>query len=312
MKAKSLRSGAYLAVWLMLIAVPASAATISTDTVLGPDHPFPNETITVVDGDTPPTHVTILDGAIIGGIPGQSAQPIGIDVFGQSEIEMLGGFLMGERPALMHDHSVFRMSGGETHLIEARDQSKVKIEGGSWGAVWGFDSSRIRINGPQDGNSYSLRTFGESHAVIVGDELDLIAAELSTVVVRGGEFHMINATGNAVILVDGGVFSDSSPSALDDGVVHLWSLASIADEPIIAADSGIVNIYGTDLRFEVFDDHGNLKNIIVGKLTDGDDFESEYRIFDQGQIILHEVPEPGTWALAAVAMGLFGVFAGRR
>ncbi len=49
-----------------------------------------------------------------------------------------------------------------------------------------------------------------------------------------------------------------------------------------------------------------------GKLADGDDFGARYFIRDQGQITLHEVLQPGTWALAAVAMGLFGVFAARR
>ncbi len=289
------------------------AAVINMDTVLGANHPFPGETIVVVDGNDPPTEVTVLDGASIGSLPDGGAVPIGFDVFGVSVVNMLGGGIhASERSAVLHERSVFRMTGGVTGLTEARDQSKVIVEGGRWGAVWGYDSSFIRINGPRDGNSFSVRTYGDSHAVVEGDELGLVAADSSTVVVKGGEFHRIDATGNATILVDGGDFSDSSPAAVDNGVVDLWSIDSMADEPIVAAGNGIVNIYGTGLRFDEIDDHGILRKIIVGKLADGDNFGEEYEIRDQGQIILHEVPEPGTWALAAVAMGLFGVFAARR
>lgn len=295
----SLRTGLTLA----FIVGSVSAATINTDTVLGPDHPYVDESIVVVDGENRPTVVTILDGAIIGGIPGQSEQPIGIDAFGRSEIEMLGGFLMGERPALMHDRSIFRMSGGETHLIEARDESNVVLEGGRWGAVWAYDSSFLRANGPRDGVDFSVRTFDESHAVIEGDEIGLIADDTSNVVVRGGEFHQIRAIGNSRILVNGGAFSDSSPGAYENAVVDIWSIEAIAEEPIVAAQNGIVNIYGNDLRFDVRDDNGRLIHFIAGKLADGDSFAAEYQIRDQGQIILHEVPEPGTWGLLAVGVG---------
>jgi hypothetical protein len=57
------------------------------------------------------------------------------------------------------------------------------------------------------------------------------------------------------------------------------------------------------LRFDVFDDHGTLIPFIAGNLADGDRFSAGYRIFDQGQIILHEVPEPRTWGLLAVGAG---------
>ncbi len=280
----------------------------------GPDHPYVDESIIVVDGANPPTDVTIVDGAQIGDALGGESVRIGLEAFGKSRITMVRGGISGdEHSVLLHDESSFRMlDGGIDRGIEARDQSHVVVEGGDWNEVRGFDSSSIRINGPRDGNSFSVRTYGESHALVEGDEIGLIAAESSTVVVKGGEFHQMRATGNSTILVDGGAFSDSSPSANENGVIDLWSVESIAEEPIIAADDGIVNIYGTGLRFDVEVDDDVFFNIVVGKLADGEQFVAEYRILDQGQIILHEVPEPGTWALAVAAIGLFGVCAARR
>lgn len=301
----SIRRATFVALGLTMCASSALAATINTDTVLGPDHPYAGETITVVDGSSPPTRVTILDGTRIGGDTGPNAVDIGVEAFGVSEVTMQGGVVRAtESPVLMHDRSVFRILGGELVSIEARDQSSVHVEGGVWDAIAMYDSSSLRIDSPRDHTTNRVQTFDDSHALFESglDEFILTAAGASTVVVKSGEFHLIDATDTSRILVNGGTFTDSSPSAFDNAVVDVWSVEAILEEPIVAAGNGIVNIYGTDLRFDVLDDHGTMKDIIVGKLADGDDFGAEYRIVDQGQIILHEVPEPGALKLLGVGV----------
>lgn len=285
----------------------ASAATIDVDTVLGPDHPYVDESIVVVGGISPPTNVSILDGAVIGGRPGQFAVPTGLDIFDHSVVTMLGGLVVGsERAVRVNDQAVFHMLDGEIDStpLEAHDSGNIFIQGGRWGALNSYDTSRVHVNSARDNTDSFVQTFGESHAVFQGlNGFILNAADSSTIVVKGGEFHRIDATDDSRILVDGGIFSDSSPRAYDNAVVDIWSVEHVLDEPIVAAGNGIVNIYGTDLRFDVFDDHGTLIPFVAGNLADGDPFSAEYRIFDQGQIILHEVPEPGTWALLAVGAG---------
>lgn len=291
----------------------SNAATIDVDTVLGPDHPYVDESIIVVDGENPPTILTIVNGALVGDALGGEIVPIGLEAFRQSQIRMVqGGISAGQRSVLLHDQSSFRMlAGGIDRGIEARHQSRVTIEGGFWEELLAYDSSQIRINSPRDESESFVRTFDESHAVIEGtDEFLLIAAESSTVVIRGGEFHQVDATGNSSILVNGGAFSDSSPRAFDNSTVHVWSVRSIGEEKILAADEGIVHVYGTGLRFDVEVDLDITFDVIVGKLADGEDFRAEYAILDEGQIILHEVPEPG--ALALLAVGAGALLAARR
>lgn len=275
------------------------AAVLNTDTVLGPDHPYPGETIVVVDGLSPPTEVTVLDGAIIGSLPDGGAVPVGIDVFGASIVNMLGGRIRAsERSVLLHDQSVFRIGDGRLGLIESRDISQVILDGGEWGSVNAYGSSRVRVNGGDDGSIFEVTTFGESHAVINGAELNLIAAESSTVVINDGMFEGLLVSDNAKMLVNGGHFIVGI-AATGNGVVRLRSVDGFADdEPLYVQDNGVIHIYGTGLRFGIdpFTDQPS----VLGTLADGDPFSGQYRIFDQGQIILHEVPEPG-------AVGLLGI-----
>ena len=135
---------------LVAVESVATAATIDVDTVLGPNHPYQDQTISVIDGANPPTNVTILEGAVIGDLPGEPALTVGLDLYGSSRVHMLGGGIRGfPHCVLLDDESVFQMDAGslDSSGIEARDDSTVILNGGRWITVQGHDSSRIEING---------------------------------------------------------------------------------------------------------------------------------------------------------------------
>jgi hypothetical protein len=293
-----------LCIVLALVCKPTSGAVIDANTVLGPDHPFHDETLVIINGLNPPTKVTVLDGALIGDVNGEPFVPIGLDVFGQSEILMIGGGIGGvQRAAVLHDDSLFHMLAGTIDLsgIEARDMSRVIVDNGEWRGVNAYDSSRVRINGGDDNSTFFVKTFGESHAVINSNvHLDFIADESSTMVINGGVFEMAFARGNSQLLINGGHYV-TGLFVFDSAVVRIRGIDDITEEYIDVGDTAIVDIYGTGLHFD-FDNES--RPLVVGTLADGDDIAARYRLRDQGQIILHEVPEPAARALGALsAMG---------
>jgi hypothetical protein len=227
---------------------------------------------------------------------------------------MEGGIVQGNVESVaVFDSAIFHMIGGEISFqpIVVRDTGKAILDGGYWTAVRAFDQARVHVNGGIVGSTFSVRTYGESHAVLNGANLSFIADEQSTAVVNGGIYEVARATGNAEMLINGGGFAVAIEAA-GNGIVRLRSLDIIGDGPLIAQDNGVMHIYGTGLKFDVIDDAGTPRNVITGHLADGDPFTERYRILDQGQIILHEVPEPSTSALLAIAAATFAFTCRRR
>lgn len=272
-------------------------AIINMDTVLGPNHPYPNETIIVVDGASPPTNLTVLDGAIIGGIPGQSAQDIGIDARGRSVITMFGGFVMGLHPVWLNDDSLFHFRGGEVGMVETVDASIAIVDGGHLQSLRAFDSSRVKVNGGE-ADAVSVRTFGESHAVLDNIRFNFSAGESSTMVINGGNYESAEARGDAEVLLNGGRFAQGV-SAFDNAILRIRNIEDIVEEYVDVRNNAVANVYGTGLRFDVDEEN---RPLVVGTWPDGGSFGFRYRLFDQGQIILHEVPEPGAAGLLAAGV----------
>jgi hypothetical protein len=289
--------------------------TISSDTVLGPDHPFPEQTITVIDGVNSPTEVTVVEGALVGDVIGGENIQVGFDVFGQSKIKMQGGVLRGaQQAAIMHDASIFHMFNGLIHVgsIESRDSSRVVLENGEWSSVVAYDNSRVRVNGGAENSVFSVRTFGESHAVINSDvHLDFLANESSTAVINHGDFEIAWAGGNSEVLINGGYYANVGIQAVENAVVQIRGIDGIAEERIEVLDSATVHFYGTGLRFDE-DVFPNTGPVVVGTFANGEPINVRYRLQDQGQIILHEVPEPAAGALLAIGAAGWAFFRRRR
>jgi hypothetical protein len=280
--------------------------------VIGPVHPYGDETLTIVDGPNPPTTVTLLDGALVGDVNGEPFIPIGLDVFGQSQVRMLGGGIGGVQQAiLLHDDSLFHMLMGRLDVsgIELRDNATAILEDGYWGRVGAYGSSRVRVNGGEAGSTFHVSTFGQSHVAINSEKMHFRADEFSTMVINAGFFEGAEVLGNAEVLVNGGSFI-TGLQVSDNAVVRIRDIMTITEEYVDVRDNAVVNFYGTNLRFDILRIDEDDVPVVRGNWPDGDSFAIRYRLFDQGQIILHEVPEPAAWALLAV--GAVGLFAWRR
>ncbi|MDZ4783663.1 MAG: PEP-CTERM sorting domain-containing protein [Planctomycetia bacterium] len=302
----------FAAVLTMSIGV-SRGAVIDVDTVIGPDYPFQQETITVVDGIQPPTEVTILDGVLLGTPSGPSVD-IALELLGVSRAAMQGGIIQGSTESVaVRDHASFHMVGGEIIFrpIVAHDNSRVVIDAGQWENIQSFDSSRVQINGGGPlGHIYSLKTFGDSHAVINDSGLDALADDTSSIVVNFGRFESFRSLGNSEVLIKGGGYT-TGIRALEASVVHIRGLDDdLFSEPLRIENSAVVHVYGTGLHFDVVPDPDIQINVVRGTWADGSEALFRYRLFDQGQIILHEVPEPT--AAALLALGAASMLVWRR
>jgi len=283
------------------------AATIDSNTLLDASNPFLNETLTIVDGASPPTRLTVLDGARV------TSDTLAIDAYGLSIIDMRGGSLNSEDFGLrLNDDSKFILSGGRINSInfsaEARDRSMIELRGGE--RLEGFkllDSSYLHIiSGDFDvlqvdglGNSRTVMTGGRPSEVELYDDASfvlhngILAEALITngrsraLIKSGGIGSVVRANGESLLTVRGGLIP----------------------ETVVVFDSATIHFYGTGLHFDEDDLNPQVK-LIQGTLADGTNLDVRYQIHDQGEIILHEVPEPGSWAL--MAMGATGVYFARR
>jgi hypothetical protein len=198
---------------------------------------------------------------------------------------------------------------GDIGKVESTDNSRVLLDGGRWGSVRASDSSRVKVNGGDPNWIFSVRTFGQAHAAISPTDflrLDFYAEESSTMLITGGSFEGAEAMGNAHVLLNGGSFI-TGVRVKENAVLDVRYIKSIVGEWLDIRDSAVVNIYGTDLRFDVTEDD---QPIVLGNWPNGQPLGVRYYLFDQGQIILHEVPEPAAGALLPI--GAAGFFLVRR
>jgi hypothetical protein len=279
----------------------AFGATLNVDTILGPDHPYQNETITVVDGISPPTVVQVIDGAIIGGPPTQMALPVGMDVFDHSIVQVRGGFIRGrEQSIFLHDDAQLQMSGGEIRgsAVELRDSSEALFYGGNY-AFLAYGDSRVELHGGLDGGG---RAFENARIVQYdGHPDDLFLYDNSTFLMLGGSVGIgLQTFGNSRTLVNGGIINNLA-LLNDESVVTIRGGTQWGE--FLINDEALLHVYGFGLEF-VFEDD---EHRVQGTLADGSVANFEYRLADQDQIILHEVPEPTTWGMLAI--GVAGIAA---
>jgi hypothetical protein len=288
----------------LFAAVCARGATIDVDTVLGPGHPYLNETITVVDGVSPPTVVQVIEGAIIGGPPTQMSLPIGLDVYGRSIVEVLGGFIRGrEQSIFLHDEAQLRMSGGEIRgsAIELRDSSQALFHDGDY-AFRAYGDSRVEVYGGDGGG----RAYENARVVQRGGHVsDLLLYDNSTFVMHDGYVNFgLVAYGKSRTLKNGGGITFLT-QLFDEAVVTIRG--GNVSEDVYVYDDARLHLYGFGLDFEISEEG---EHYVSGRLADGTRVQSFFPADHQSRIILHEVPEPATWAIFAV--GFATLMAGGR
>jgi hypothetical protein len=298
-----------IAMCLGATAIKLHAATLNTDTVLGPDHPYPNETITVVDGIDPPTVVQVIEGATIGYDVEEFPPPVGLDVFGRSIVEVTGGYIRGrEQSILLHDRSQLKMSGGEIDLsaIELRDSSQAFFHGGRY-AYNAYGNSRVELYGSDGDSSNEGRAYENARLVQYSGYID--GGELygnSSLIIHGGGMSFLSMFGESRMLFNGGQFIFGDVWLFDETIATIRGGTQVGGEYHVKDDARL-HIYGYGLEFRP--DNDGLAHFVRGTLADGSVAYIQYYLDDQDKIILHEVPEPGTWGMLMV--GVFGIVAER-
>lgn len=277
----------------------APGATIDVDTILGPNNPVRNAV--VVAGASPPTRVTLIEGASVG------SATLAMDVFDSSVIEVLGGSISssGVGVRLNNDARMY-VRGGVLNTsfagVEGRGRSFAAFDGGVLvGGFATYESSRavvrtnIRNSGHLFDNSRVAVTEGHLNNAHVNDN--------SIFDIRGGITAQVFVQDEGQALIRGGWMGrvelyGQATTTLRGGRVNAFRVF----------DEGLVHIYGYGLQFQTEDsDH-----IIAGTLADGSWIRTDYNFEAQDQIILHEVPEPATWGILAVGLVAVQLYAHRR
>jgi hypothetical protein len=94
----------------------------------------------------------------------------------------------------------------------------------------------------------------------------------SELVVNDGGVESLQMSGNSRVLAKGGFFTTAIQASDNSTIVYRGGALESLDVPFIMSDSAIMHVYGTNLRFDVLDNHGNPKPVFVGTLADGTDF----------------------------------------
>ena len=237
------------------------------------------DTVAVVEGLLPPTVVEIVEGGTIASVAGDgSAAGDGIRVFDSSIVNIVGGMISGTGDDGVNawNSSTVNilggvLTGGVDDGVEARNTSTVNISGGT-------------ISGRDDGvSAEDFSTVNVSGGFMFGSS-SVYADSFSTVNISDGTFSgsvfSVLATGSSTVNISGGELLGN----------------------LIVGELSTVNIFGVGL-----DITGGL---LTGTLADGNVLNHVVRTAENGRFILHEIPEPSTFVLAAV--GLVGLLAWHR
>jgi hypothetical protein len=289
----------------LIFSIHASGATItlSEDTVV--DASFSTEdNFVVVDGANPLTSVSIVDGAILNG---DADSPL-FDIYDSSIVKMFGGFLDSfPLPELRaHDSSRIEVYGGDLFqaTFELLDNSSLHLSGDTGLFVAGHGNSVLRVNG---GESFAARMRDHSRIVQTsGSSDDILLYDNSTFVMHDGFIGFsLQTFGNSRALFNGGMVGGLDLVLLNEqSVVTMRGGLQLGE--VHVNDEALLHVYGFGLEF-VFEDD---EHFVQGTLADGAEANFRYRLADQDQIILHEVPEPATCGILLV--GLAGLLAARR
>lgn len=254
------------------------AVTINYSTVIGPGSELDGKAILVHDGAEGPVHVVIQ--------PGVELESLSIS--GQSSVVMLGGDVLSS--VNVGGSASFTLSDGAIAGVSANGFVSLTILGGDVSGSVYIGSSRGSPGTPQ--------------ATIAGGTfLQDVAAYTGTMRIIGGDFQQIRPDGDGVVEITGGTMTRINASR--DSIVHL-SGGEITGDFDITAPGGTIHIYGSNLV------HDRRALRLDGILADGTVIDNYYVSPTLARIVLHNVPEPSTFALASTAAISFALYWRRR
>lgn len=249
------------------------AATINVNTIISAENSIPRDLIQIVDGESPPTVVQMIDGG----------EAIQVNVAEHSIFNFFGGTI--EFGLHARNESQVHFHQGTIPFLTVRDNATANIFGGT------IESEVRLLTG--FGTSATLNIFdglirGNVVPDAMGGILNIHGGRMGSLFGLGGGSTVVNISGGSLELfrVDGTT------------TVH-WSGGELRSKLGTFLNDSILNIYGHDLEMEELP---NGKKLLSGTLLDGTDLANHFiATEDNAQIILHNVPEPSSLALLTVA-----------
>ncbi len=117
----------------------------------------------------------------------------------------------------------------------------------------------------------------------------------------GGTARGINVFDSTLTVLGGRILGAfASIKAYDNSTVHIYG--GEIEAHIFADDGATIHVYGYDLVRE--------EGYLTGRLADGAELNALASVRGDGQIILHEIPEPATWLM--LLSGILPLLAVRR
>ncbi len=266
----AVRSVLCLVVGMLACAVVAEAEmiTINSDTII--NGPIDDDLLIIgtVASEGQPV-VSFLESAVLRGYVHTQAASV---------LNVLGATF--ERGLDVRGGSVVNFTAGTT-------------QGDLWvtGATANISGGRMLVRDPY--NTTALTVFAGSLNLTGGTvEGGLVVGRSSTASISGGHvMGQIHTSNSSLSILAGRI--DSGLIAGGGGDVHLYG-GQISGNLI--ANRGTLHVYGYDLQWD--------NDRVQGTLADGNPMDLPTEIFEDGQIVLHEVPEPGVLLLLATALGV--------
>lgn len=169
-----------------------------------------------------------------------------------------------------------------------------------------YDGSIVHFEGGDIG--HDLETYDLCIVNMSGGEVsnDVRLFDGSTMNLSGGYVQeTIDVHGSSKLYFSGGEIFDSL-TCHEFGTAHVSGGTIYGDlgTHLRVRDSGTIHVYGYGLAMA--------DQWLTGSLADGSSISIPTEIFDNGQILLHEVPEPSTAVLAGLGLLLATMFIHRR
>lgn len=267
----------FAAIIVAILALPLRAVTITTDTIISAENSFPDEALYIADGEAPPTTVQMIDG-------------------GEAQSIHLRGA------------SILNFHGGRVaERVYPTGTSNINIRGGSIGSLYFSRSSAVGnvFGGTIHGDAVLLSGLGSPTLNVFGGRLaDVVAAsnnlEPFTLNIHAGYLNWIrvqSVTASSVLNITGGSFDRFSSRGR---MTVDWSGGEPREGSLTLWDDSTLNVYGYNLVHRV---EGDSAGYLSGTLLDGTVIDEIYvdRVAN-AQVVLHNVPEPSSIAIAAIGL----------
>lgn len=255
-----------------ILSAPLYAVTINYNTIISAENSFPGEFVQIHDGPSSPTIVQMIEG-------GQAAQ---VNVHDESVFNFHGGFVEGGVNAF--EHSQMNIISGTLDRFTLRDDASVNVYGGT------FQSQVTLLPGAHPGTP-TLNIFG-------GHFVGLIYADAPGAIVNvfggtmwglSGHHETINVTGGSLLTLN-----------LQFTSTAHWSGGEFRDKDGLLRDDSTLHIYGRNLTYDADGDEHLTGTLLDGTVVDRYQILSE----DRSHVILHNVPEPTSFALLTVGLAV--------